>query len=221
MKAYLFDLDGTLVQSEAHKARALAAACAAFGAPHADPTLYSEVMGQDWETVTSHFFTTYRIDVGLADFNQRFRAIYSDLIEAGVPLTDGAREFIRACRNTGALLGLVSSADHWMVDRILDRVGMADGFDVIITKDDVMHHKPDPQAYLLAMSRLNIAPERTLVFEDSAAGLKAATDAGCRCVVVRHPFNQRHDLSAAFREIVSFTEPDVMGHDACIGQRTT
>jgi HAD superfamily hydrolase (TIGR01509 family) len=206
MKACLFDLDGTLVQSEGLKAQALAAACVGCGAPQADPRLYAEVMGQDWNAVTGHFFKTYRIEIGAAEFNDRFRAIYLSLMKEGVALTEGAMEFIKECRSAAMALGLVTSADSWMVAEILRLLDFEGLFDVIVTKNDVVRHKPDPEAYLLAMSRLNLVPESVIVFEDSEAGLKAAIDAGCRCIVVRHPFNGRHDLSTAFRQIVSFDE---------------
>ncbi len=206
MKACLFDLDGTLAASEVLKARALAGACASYGIEKADHALYAEVMGQDWDTVTSHFFQTYRIDADTAEFNNRFRASYLGLIEMEIAATDGAKEFIQECRSAGLVLGLVSSADSWMVDKVLQALHLEGAFDLVITKNDVSRHKPHPEAYLLAMSRLRLDRENVVVFEDSAAGLMAATRAGCRCVVIRHSFNVRHDLSRAFIQIESFRE---------------
>jgi len=206
MRACLFDLDGTLAASEVLKARALASACASFGVEKPDYALYAEVMGQNWDTVTRHFFQAYRIDADIAEFNNRFRAYYLSLIEMEIATTDGAKEFIEECRSVGLTLGLVSSADAWMVDRILQGLHLEAAFDLVITKNDVGHHKPHPEAYLLAMSRLRLDREDVVVFEDSAAGLMAARRAGCRCVVVRHPFNVHHDLSGAFLQIESFGE---------------
>jgi beta-phosphoglucomutase-like phosphatase (HAD superfamily) len=62
------------------------------------------------------------------------------------------------------------------------------------------------RTHLLAMSRLNLNPQDVLIFEDSAAGLKAAIEANCRCIIVRHPFNVRHDFSGAFCQINSFSD---------------
>ncbi len=205
MKAYLFDLDGTLATSESLKARALAQTCALYGV-EADPLIYADVMGEDWTTVTGHFFTSCNIDPPRDVFNDRFRGIYLDLLETEVSATAGAVPFVLSTRERGIKVGLVSSAASWMVEKVLARLDLKHAFDVVITQEDVVRHKPDPEAYWLALSRLGLDATTTLVFEDSLAGLKAAKAAGCRCVAIRHSFNIRHDFSAADREIRSFDE---------------
>jgi HAD superfamily hydrolase (TIGR01509 family) len=205
MKAYLFDLDGTLAASEALKARALAQACVSYGA-EANYLIYAEVMGEDWPTVTRHFFKKYSLNPAIDEFNDRFRGFYLDLIEAEIATTQGARQFVFDTRNSGIKAGVVSSAATWMVERVLSKLNLQNSFDLIITREDVTHHKPHLEAYLLALSRLRVSANETLVFEDSSAGLKAATAAGCRCIAVRHAFNSKHDFSGAFCEIGSFSE---------------
>jgi len=205
MKAYLFDLDGTLAASEALKARALAQACVSYGA-EANHLIYADVMGEDWPTVTGYFFRTYSLSPAFDEFNDRFRGFYLDLIEAEVSATQGAIEFVLETRNSGIKIGLVSSAATWMVAKVLSKLDLQNAFDLVITREDVTRHKPDPEAYQLALSQLQVSAKETLVFEDSSAGLKAATAAGCRCIAVRHAFNEKHDFSGALREIESFSE---------------
>jgi len=205
MKAYLFDLDGTLAASEVLKARALAQACASYGAK-ADHLIYADVMGQDWPTVTGHFFKRYDLSPAFDEFNNRFRGFYLDLIETGVSTTQGAAQFILNARNNGIKVGVVSSAATWMVQKVLSKLDLQDSFDLVITQEDVTRHKPDPEAYLLALCRLRVSAKDTLVFEESSAGLKAAIAAGCRCVAVRHDFNGKHDFSGACREIENFRD---------------
>jgi beta-phosphoglucomutase-like phosphatase (HAD superfamily) len=155
MKACLFDLDGTLVASETLKARALARACASYGA-EADYLIYAEVMGEDWPTVTAHFFKTYSLSPVFDEFNDRFRGFYLDLIEAEITATQGAIQFVFDTRNSGIKVGVVSSAATWMVQTVLSKLDLHNSFDLIITREDVAHHKPDPDAYLLALSRLRV-----------------------------------------------------------------
>ncbi|MBR1092542.1 HAD family phosphatase [Bradyrhizobium manausense] len=205
MKVYLFDLDGTLAASEPLKARALANACASYGV-EADHLIYADVMGADWKTVTAHFFSTYRLNPPLDEFDARFREYYLDLIEAEVTETRGASGFVRESRKRGIRVGVVSSAAPWMVERVLSKLELSGAFDLVVTQEDVTSHKPDPEAYLLVLSRLRTSAAETLVFEDSYAGLKAANAAGCNCIVVRHAFNGKHDFSAALRVIDGFSE---------------
>jgi HAD superfamily hydrolase (TIGR01509 family) len=205
MKAYLFDLDGTLAASEVLKARALAQACASYGVK-ADHLIYADVMGEDWPTVTGHFLERYDLRPSFDEFNNRFRGFYLDLIEAEVSETQGAIQFVFEARNNGIKIGVVSSAATWMVERVLAKLDLQSSFDLIITQEDVARHKPDPEAYLLALSQLRVSAKDTLVFEDSSAGVKAAKAAGCHCVAIRHAFNGNHDFSGTLREINNFTE---------------
>lgn len=205
MRAYLFDLDGTLAANEVLKARALALACASYGA-EASHLIYADVMGEDWPTVTGHFFKRYSLGPPFDEFNGRFRRLYLDLIEGELTPTEGAKQFVLEARNGGAKIGVVSSAATWMVEKVLTKLDLQEAFDLVIAQEDVARHKPDPEAYLLAISRLRVNAEDTLVFEDSSAGLKAATAAGCRCIAVRHIFNATHNFSGAVREIESFSE---------------
>jgi len=205
MKAYLFDLDGTLVASEVLKGRALAQACLSYEA-EANHLTYAEVMGEDWPTVTGHFFETYGLSPVFSEFNDRFRRFYLDLIEAEIAVTRGAEEFINDTRHRGIEVGVVSSAASWMVEKVLTKLALRNSFDLVITQEDVVHHKPDPEAYLLALERLELSAKDVLVFEDSSAGLKAAKAAGCSCIAVRHGFNAKHDFSGALREIQAFTD---------------
>jgi HAD superfamily hydrolase (TIGR01509 family) len=208
MNAYLFDLDGTLAASEALKARALAQACASYGI-EADHRIYADVMGEDWKTVTGHFFKNYDLDPVPDEFNERFRGFYLDLVDAELSETQGAGQFVSEARTKGIKVGVVSSAASWMVEKVLSKLDLQGAFDVVITQEDVARHKPDPAAYLLALSRLRLSAKDALVFEDSSAGLKAAVAAGCRCIAVRHDFNGKHDFSGAYSEIEDFR--DVFG----------
>lgn len=204
-KAYLFDLDGTLAASEGLKGRALAAACVACGGI-ADPNLYVDVMGEDWPTVTNHFFRNTKIAPDVHEFNEKFRAVYLQMLDQEAALTSGGFELISRAKEHGIKIGLVSSAAPWMVEKVLAKLRLDEAFDVVITQEDVSRHKPDPEAYLLALKRLRMRPNDVLVFVDSRAGLQAAMAAGCRCVAVRHDFNVNHDLSGAIATIGDFTE---------------
>ena len=103
-------------------------------------------------------------------------------------------------------MGVVSSASDWMVHQVLSQLKLSDFFEIIITKENVINHKPDPEAYLLAIEKLSLHSSEVLIFEDSEAGLIAAKKANCDTIAFQHEFNSNHDLSLAIQTIIDFNE---------------
>ncbi|MFA0482392.1 HAD family hydrolase, partial [Vibrio splendidus] len=171
-EVYLFDMDGTLVNSEPLKGKALALACADYGS-QVDYNIYKDVMGESWQVVTGHFFANAKIAPELAEFNRYFRAHYEKMLNDELALNAGAKKYIEQLKQAGKICGVVSSAAAWMVENILASLQLDTAFDLVITQEHVSKHKPDPEAYNLALANLGVSPEQTVVFEDSTAGISA------------------------------------------------
>jgi len=204
-QAVLFDMDGTLVNSEPLKGLALSLACKDYGCD-VDVNIYQEVMGENWSIVTDHFFKHGNISPDLTAFNQHFRGHYECLLAEDLNLNAGALEYIQHLKSSGKRCGVVSSAATWMVDNILGALNLSGLFDIIIAKEHVCKHKPDPEAYQLALAQLDIAAEDTLIFEDSSAGVEAGIASGCDVIAIAHNFNGQNDLSKALKVIASYDE---------------
>ena len=204
-EVYLFDMDGTLVNSEPLKGKALALACADYGA-QVDHNIYKDVMGESWQVVTGHFFTHAGISPDLGEFNRYFRAHYELMLNDELELNAGAKAYIEHLKKAGKKCGVVSSAATWMVENILTSLQLETAFDLVITQEHVTKHKPDPEAYNLALANLDVSPEHTIVFEDSTAGISAGKSSGCDVIAVRHEFNGKNDLSGALRSISVYDE---------------
>jgi HAD superfamily hydrolase (TIGR01509 family) len=101
-------------------------------------------------------------------------------------------------------LGLASNSPRYLVDAALQSAGFADAFEAIVSSDDVAHHKPAPDLYLLACERLGVTPADALALEDTASGIAAAKAAGLTCIAV--PQFAETDVSAADRVIDSLEE---------------
>ncbi len=200
---YLFDMDGTLVNSEPLKGQAIAMACVEMGGD-VDFHVYKQVMGESWSVVSAHFFKHAGISPDIEQFNRRFRAHYEHLLSKNLHLTEGARAFLNWLKCCAKPCAVVSSAAPWMVERILKQLALDDQFEMVITQADVQHHKPHPEAFLLALSKFNVAPQQTLVFEDSYAGVRAAVASGCDVIAIKHAFNGGNDLSQALCCIDSY-----------------
>lgn len=204
-QAYLFDMDGTLVNSEPLKGRALALACEHYQGK-LDYHIYQDVMGEDWQRVTTHFFKAAQIHPDLNEFNQHFKLHYQRLLKNELTLTKNAAPYLKHLKLKGYQLGVVSSAANWMLDQILEQLALKDVFDICISQEDVSQHKPHPEAYLLALEKLGLSSDKVMVFEDSYAGVSAAAKAGCDVIAIRHQFNANNNLSGARLMISDFND---------------
>lgn len=109
---------------------------------------------------------------------------FVDLIEKMSPdeIFPGVKDLIDQMRDRGILVGLASSSKN--APRVLELLNIRDQFDTIVDGTMITHSKPDPEIFLLAASRLGLAPKDCVVFEDAEAGVEAALRAGMKCVGV-------------------------------------
>ncbi len=112
---------------------------------------------------------------------------YIDYITRMTPdeILPGSVEFIRELKNAGILVAVGSASKN--TPMILERVGIKDLFDAVADGNVVSKAKPDPEVFLKAAEMLNTQPRYCVVFEDAAAGVKAALNAGMLCVGIGSP----------------------------------
>jgi HAD superfamily hydrolase (TIGR01509 family) len=97
----------------------------------------------------------------------------------------GAKELLELLRKKKVKTALVTMSMHRMAKQVADSIGF-DAFDVIVAGDDVMHGKPHPEAYLKAAELLGVKPEDCVAFEDSISGLRSAEAAGTKAVGIKN-----------------------------------
>lgn len=178
--AILFDLDGTLIDTESI---ALATGMAAFAAHghDVDDLFMHGLVGKDEPTAAKIIRAAYP-GVDLAAVNLHWRKGFNDGVDAGLSLKPGALDLLPAL---SAPLAIVTSTGREGAHRKLGIAGIARAFTHVVTLDDVRAPKPDPEPYLLAASLFGVDPARCLVFEDSETGAESAHRAGC--IVVQVP----------------------------------
>jgi HAD superfamily hydrolase (TIGR01509 family) len=120
----------------------------------------------------------------------------------------GAVGLVGELRAAGLRLGLASSSARPWGDACLERLGMANSFDAIVTGSDIENGKPDPEIYLLAAKRLGVPSRRCLAIEDAPAGIESAHGAGMECWAVRTEYTRGLPLPRPEREFESLEEVD-------------
>jgi HAD superfamily hydrolase (TIGR01509 family) len=178
--AVLFDLDGTLIDTERATIVAATRALAAQGIS-VDPAFFHDFVGVDDATSGPRIaarFPALDMAAFLADWK---RATARQQETEGIPLKPGVTELLRRVELPVAV---VTSSTREQAARKLRVTGLAARFAVVVTCDDVARTKPAPDPYLAGAALLGVDPAQCLVFEDSETGARAGTAAGCFVVQV-------------------------------------
>lgn len=122
------------------------------------------------------------------------------------PILPGVLELIHEIKASGRKLAIASSSPRSWVIGHLSRLALIPYFDIILTAEDVLRVKPEPDLYLLALSKLDLTPAEAVVFEDSPNGILAANAAGITCIAVPNEITRTMDISHADVIFNSFTE---------------
>ena len=108
----------------------------------------------------------------------------------------GSRDLIKRL-STNFTLAIVSSAIRSEVNSVLKKFGLDKYFKIIVSGDDVVYGKPNPEPYLLASTKLNIAPEKCIVIEDAENGIISAITAGMKAIALRSSYSLSTDFKQA------------------------
>lgn len=182
IEAVLFDLDGTLVNSEPVWFDVAREVLLGYGVD-LPPEVHGEIVGMSNEEAGLHLRERHGVTV---DPEVVWRDVLARLPDAlaGVPAMPGAQAWVEAASQSGLALAVVSNSPRFQVDVSLRHHAWADGLTVRFGVDEVPRPKPAPDGYLHAASALGVAPGRCLVVEDSVTGLSAARAAGAWTVQV-------------------------------------
>ena len=178
-KAVVFDLDGTLIDSEALVREAHFAACAQLGVTMSDAQFLA-LVGLHREANDVMLKSYYGEDFPLDTFIAHTRAHVGERV---APLKPGAGELMDALDELALPFALATSSRRPWVERHFTAHGLTERFRAIVTRQDCEEGKPHPEPYLKASALLGQAPMDVLALEDSHAGVRSAHAAGCMTVM--------------------------------------
>ena len=186
--AYLFDCDGTIVDSMPLHYIAWKTALGEWGCPFPEDLFYSWG-GKPVDWIISTLNQMYGLAMPVEELGIRKEAMYFEMLPQLKAIPE-VLEHIEA--EYGHIpFAVVSGGRRFSVVGSLTAVGLLDLFPVIVGAEDYVHSKPAPDCFLLGAERLGVAPADCLVFEDTQLGIQAATAAGMASVLVPSPLERR------------------------------
>ncbi len=204
IKAAFFDFDGLILDTESALYGAWERVYARFGVALPLPLWAANIGGYSYETFhpLDHLESLLGRPVDREGINSERRAWYRAHIKKQPPMP-GVVAALAEARCLGLRLAVVSSSERSWVAGHLERLGLLDNFEFVLCGDEVARVKPDPELYLAAIARMNLAPEQILALEDSPKGVAAAKAARLYCVAAPNPVTESLELGAADRRIDS------------------
>lgn len=184
-QAVLWDMDGTLVDSEKLWDISLAELAGELGGA-LTPSARAAMVGSNMDRTLDLMFAMLGRSAGPAELTWATRWLTDrtrELFSAGLPWRPGARAALRAVREAGIAAALVTSTHRDLTDVALRSIG-PEYFDVTVCGDEVGNPKPHPEPYLRAAAQLGVDPASCVAVEDSPTGTASAVAAGCTVLVV-------------------------------------
>ncbi len=205
----MFDLDGTLVQTEKLKALSYAIAAQRLrGLPEPDPRAieaYREIVGASRDVASRHIMNSLGLEVDLRPLMPEYsasqpwevltamrKAIYDEMVSEPQVIRDNqwphTVELLRIAKETNCRTALATMSYRQEAMHVLRALDLERSLDLVLTREDVRQGKPDPEIYLLGARNLGIPVEECLVLEDSPTGARAGVAAGMNVVAIATPF---------------------------------
>lgn len=209
MRAVLFDLDGTLVQTERLKALSYAIAVQRLrGLPEPDPDAieaYRTIVGASRDEASRSIVEQLELEPELRPLMSQYNAeepgqvltalrvaIYDEMVADPQVLRDHQWPhtvgLLRTTRETGCRTALATMSYRKEALHVLHALELEKTLDLVLTRENVSRPKPDPEIYLLAAQKLGVSPMECLALEDSPTGVRAAVGAGMNVIALATPF---------------------------------
>ena len=197
-KAIIFDLDGTLIDSEIFHFHIWNEILSAYGIKLSYSFYMDKFAGVPTPMNAAYLVDEHQLDIPKAALlEKRERLAVEKLATAELNMMPHALEMLEFFYQRKFPMALCTGSPREDVDIIFQRLNLGRFFQTSVTRDDVKHSKPDPEGYNLCVDRLGHEKEKYLVFEDTPNGLRSAKAAGLTCYAIQHNATEHSRLKEA------------------------
>ena len=206
IRALVFDFDGLILETETPAYRSWAEIYREHG--HELPRdRWLDYIGREagWFDALAHLESLVPAPFDRDAVRKRREAVRAALL-AELDVMAGVRDYVAEGRRLGLRLAIASSSPTDYVRAHLGRLGLGDGWDAVVCREDAPRAKPAPDLYLRAIEVLQVAPQEAVALEDSPNGIAAAKDAGLWVVAVPNALTAAADLSRADCRVATCAE---------------
>ncbi|MCT2591398.1 HAD family phosphatase [Streptomyces sp. N2-109] len=180
----IFDLDGTLVDSEPHYYEAGRRVLAEYGVPGFSWREHTEFIGVGTRETLSTLRDRYGIDAPVDELLERKNRVYLELARTATEVFPQMRKLVELLHASGHPMAVASGSSRSAIAAVLGGTGLDTALTRWVSAEEVRHGKPAPDVYLAAAGMLAADPRECVALEDAAPGAEAARRAGMRCVAV-------------------------------------
>ena len=184
-EAFIFDLNGTMINDMKYHGDAwFNIVTNELGADLTYEQVAKEMYGKNEEVLIRIFgrdrFSKDEMDRLSIDKEKRYQKMYQPHLK----LIKGLEDFIKKAAEHHIKMAIGSAAIPFNIDFVLDNLNLRHYFSAIVSADDVVHSKPDPETFVKAAQQLHVSPEKCIVFEDAPKGVESALNAGMKAIVI-------------------------------------
>jgi beta-phosphoglucomutase family hydrolase len=206
-RAFIFDMDGTLVDNMKFHSQAWMALFESLGI-HLDADEFQRrTAGKTNPEILRKFTDRNLTDEEIRGLSDQKENFYRDLYRPHLKATTGLLFFLEQAQELNIPMGLATAAGKENIAFVLQGLKLEDFFCAIVGAEDIQRGKPDPEIFIKSAFKLHVQPKECIVFEDSLFGIEAAQRAGMRSVFITtsHQLEELRNQPAVMLAVPDFS----------------
>lgn len=205
LKAIIFDMDGVLIDSVKYIWRSFDSLLRDQGVSFTDDYIKKNLSRSLRDNLISWKKEFDIKDYDILEFSKKSGKIQLELMKNEKPEI-GLIDLLEQAKKMNIKCAVATSSLRWRAEAILDLLKLRNYFEVLVTAEDVIKHKPDPEVFIEAARRVGVNPEECVVIEDAENGVKTAKNGNMKAIGFLTKYHSRNELSHADLVVSNFNE---------------